>query len=260
MLAALLRPGAGRLGLLLGGGLVLVAGLTWFGGGLSLPALFMSGAAVMLMLGLAAFWQSIRSALGEAEGLGWSSAEAVLPERTALLEEKRTLLRAIKDVRYEHELGKIRDDDFARLDRAYRLRAKEVLRLLDQVLGPSLERAEALVVEALEKKAPRKKRRKKAGPTCSECGTTNDRDAKHCKECGSAVGRRICTACDTENDADAKFCKGCATPLASGSGSEPVRTPGAKADDPDTTDAERAVDSTEGAPAVAADQPTSEEE
>ncbi|HJL19098.1 MAG TPA: zinc ribbon domain-containing protein [Sandaracinaceae bacterium LLY-WYZ-13_1] len=214
-----------------GGVLALVAAT----GGLSLPALFIALAAVMLMLGLAAMWQSLRAVFGGGpEALGPSAGER--PERTALLEEKATLLRAIKDISFEREVGKISEEDFARLDRAYRRRAKEVLRRLDEDLAPFVKRAERLVARELGE-APKKKRKskrgrkkgakakKKAWPTqaCPACGTDNDLDAEHCKECGARLAVRVCSGCGTENDPDAKFCKSCATSLVD----EPERRPGA---------------------------------
>lgn len=206
-----------------------VLGIT--GGGLSLPAVFIALAAVMLMLALAALWQSLRGVFG-----GGPEAYAVtgggLPERAALLEEKQTLLRAIKDIAFEREVGKISDEDFTRLDRAYRKRAKEVLRRLDQDLDPFLEKAERLVALELgeEDDGPyrrgqtkRKKRRGKKGAgkrkkkpltqECPSCGTANDLDAEHCKECGARLAPVECPNCGTENDPDAKFCKSCATSL-----------------------------------------------
>lgn len=194
------------------------------GEGLSLPALFMALAAVMLVLGLAAFWQSLRAVFG-----GGPEADAatggVLPERTALLEEKQTLLRAIKDIAFEREVGKISEEDFARLDRAYRRRAKEVLKQLDQDLDPFIAQAERLVAvelgeaeaEARKKRGKRGKGRKKKprAQACPACGTSNDLDAEHCKECGARLAPVECPSCGTENDPDAKFCKRCATSLGS---------------------------------------------
>lgn len=181
----------------------------------SLPAFFVLVAAIMFLLALAALFQSLRTALGDPTadvGL-----RATLPERAALIDEKNALLRAIKDIAYEHAVGKLSDADFERLDRAYRHRAKEVLRKLDEDLAPYLERAEKIVEARLEGSSGGKgKKRKKLGARrdCPSCGTSNAGDAVHCKECGARIEPRACPACGTENDADAKFCKKCATPLA----------------------------------------------
>ncbi len=192
----------------------------------SLHVFFMLLAALMVVLALAALFQSLRTALGDATGT--AGLRVSLPERAALVDEKNALLRAIKDIAYEHAVGKLSDADFERLDRAYRHRAKEVLRKLDEDLAPFLERAEKIAGESAGQPAapaetgPRKKGHKKkkekakAAPRrdCPSCGTSNPADAEHCKECGARVAPVACDACGTANDADAKFCKKCAAPLA----------------------------------------------
>ncbi len=202
-----------------------------------LPTVFMVLAGSMIMLGLAALWQSLRSAFGGGPSLG-GDAGIGLPERAALVAEKQTLLRAIKDIQFERELGKISEEDFDRLDKAYRRRAKRVLALLDQDLEPYLRRAEKDIADAMgeaEDRGPyrrgaarRKKGQGKAKPAekklrgveCPACGVDNDRDAVHCKACAARVAPQICAKCGTENDPDAKFCKACAKKLGSGDDAE----------------------------------------
>ena len=53
-----------------------------------LPAVFMSLAGVMVMLGLAALWQSLRSAFGGGPALT-GDVNTGLPERAALLAAKK---------------------------------------------------------------------------------------------------------------------------------------------------------------------------
>lgn len=112
----------------------------------------MALAALTLVLALVALWNSLRVVLGAAGGAvegAHSLASAELPDRAALLDEKKSLLRAIKDLEYEHAVGKIGEEDFQRLDQAYRLRAKEVLALLDADLAPYRAKAEALLASAV---------------------------------------------------------------------------------------------------------------
>ncbi|GAB4202620.1 MAG: hypothetical protein OHK0013_16050 [Sandaracinaceae bacterium] len=111
-----------------------------------LPPVFIALAAIALLLALVALWNSLRIAFGSpSDGAASSLAGDELPDRAALLDEKKSLLRAIKDLEYEHAVGKIGVEDFERLDRAYRLRAKEVLALLDKDLAPYQQRAEAVL-------------------------------------------------------------------------------------------------------------------
>ncbi len=192
--------------------------------GLSLPGLFMALAAVMMVLALSALLQSLRHAFGGTADALVSS----LPERAALVDEKNALLRAIKDIAFEREVGKLSEEDFARLDRAYRLRAKEVLKKLDEDIEPFLARAEGILRQQQQgentppnKKKKTKKKHKRAATKpaaakrreCARCGTRNPADAAWCKECRASLLPLVCSVCDAENDPDAKFCIKCASTL-----------------------------------------------
>lgn len=94
--------------------------------------------------------------LEEALSLGAPSAEE---------EQKRAVLRALKDLEYERAVGKISDEDYASLAEHYRGEAKRLLRAVDRDLSPERERAERLLAERLaaaNAKAPGNKRRAKA--------------------------------------------------------------------------------------------------
>jgi hypothetical protein len=101
---------------------------------------------VILLAALAAIFFSVRGALaGPDEApleLGTDGAE-----RAALLDEKNVLLRALKDIENEHALGKLSDEDRARLEADYRARARDVLARLDRDLGSYLDKARALTGE-----------------------------------------------------------------------------------------------------------------
>jgi hypothetical protein len=120
-----------------------------------LPLLFMVLASTALLLALVALWSSLRRALAATTEGGPSLEGAELPDRAALLDEKKSLLRAIKDLEYEHAVGKISPEDFKRLDLAYRVRAKEVIALLEQDLAPYQAKAEALLEARVGAAAPR---------------------------------------------------------------------------------------------------------
>lgn len=162
--------GSGRGWMLLGLGVVSVF-VAVFAASRSLPAFFMALAAVMAMLALAALFQSLRVAFGDREGT--VGLRTSLPGRAALIDEKNVLLRAIKDIAYEREVGKLSEADHARLDRAYRLRAKEVLRRLDEDLAPYLAKAERMIADTpststdAASPAPAKKSKKKGKPAAS---------------------------------------------------------------------------------------------
>jgi hypothetical protein len=78
--------------------------------------------------------------LEEAISLGAPSAEE---------EQKRAVLRALKDLEYERAVGKISEEDYASLAEHYRTEAKRLLRVVDKDLGPERERAERILAERL---------------------------------------------------------------------------------------------------------------
>jgi hypothetical protein len=78
--------------------------------------------------------------LEEALSLGAPSAEE---------EQKRAVLRALKDLEYERAVGKISEEDYASLAEHYRNEAKRLLRAVDRDLSPERERAERILAERL---------------------------------------------------------------------------------------------------------------
>lgn len=156
---------------------------------MSLPALFIGLAGVTLVLALMALWQSLRVVFG-APNRAASSAPLRTHQRRALLDEKVSLLRSIKELTFDKEVGKVSDEDFQRLNADYRARAKRVLRELDQDLEPFIGEAEALVSNAL---AIASEKRSADSPAplakgeCPKCGTRNDEDARFCKHCASPL-------------------------------------------------------------------------
>jgi hypothetical protein len=86
-----------------------------------------AGAALIAIILL--FWSSLQSLTGsapltleEALGMGAPRAEE---------EQKRAVLRALKDLEYERSVGKISDEDYAELSSRYRAEAKRLIRALD---------------------------------------------------------------------------------------------------------------------------------
>jgi hypothetical protein len=113
---------------------------------------FLVAAGTALLLGIWVFWSSLHNLSGdapltldEALNLGAPSAEE---------EQKRAVLRALKDLEYERAVGKISDADYNQLSERYRQDAKRLLRLVDRDLTPERERAERLLEERLAGLSP----------------------------------------------------------------------------------------------------------
>lgn len=140
------------------------------------------------LVGFAA-WRTFAPLAGSDDGTG----PQILGGRTraALEREKALALRAIKDLEFDHAMGKVSDKDFQEMAVRLRGRAAGLLHQLDAGTGYR---------EAIDKEIERRVGRistgspgaaDKARPTthaCPSCATANDADARFCKHCGAALG------------------------------------------------------------------------
>ncbi len=117
-----------------------------------LPFIFMALSAVALLSSISFVWASLRSLLGGERELYIEQSSAVR-RRMELLDEKEAALKSLKDLEFEHQVGKLSDEDFARLDAEFRQRAKRIMRTLDEDLREHREKARKLVEAELKKPA-----------------------------------------------------------------------------------------------------------
>ena len=154
-----------------------------------LPIVFIVLASLALVLTLLWLWQSLRHAFVHTLAAPQAS-DVVSPERASLLQEKQTLLLALKDLESERDAGKLSSDDYRELNDQYRKRAREVLRELDAMLAPHRERARGLLsgsAAAESSKAPQPAAAQSAAASCKSGGAGNDGDAVFCKKCGTRL-------------------------------------------------------------------------
>lgn len=129
------------------------------------------------LVGFAA-WRTLAPLTGREDAAG----PQILGGRTraALEREKALVLRAIKDLEFDHAMGKVSDKDFSEMTARLRARAAGLLRQLDAGAGYR---------EQIEKEiAKRVGRPPSTTKTCAACSTPNDGDARFCKHCGAALG------------------------------------------------------------------------
>jgi hypothetical protein len=140
--------------------------------------------------------------------------------RAALEREKTLVLRSIKDLEFDHAMGKVSDKDFAEMGARLRARAAGLIRQLDA--GSSYQKAiEAEIERRVGPKVTRaadastnsgssapESRDDKAPPPAEQIATSapvlEQRDRK-----AEEKGAKLCLSCCTPNDPDARFCKGC---------------------------------------------------
>ena len=109
--------------------------------------------------------------------------------RAALEREKTLVLRSIKDLEFDHAMGKVSDKDFSEMGARLRGRAAGLIRQLDA--GTSYRQAIEAEIEKRVRSKPAEKPAEK--PVVEQQKTTT----------------KICLSCCTQNDPDARFCKGC---------------------------------------------------
>jgi hypothetical protein len=134
-----------------------------------------------------------------------------------LREERRRLLRAINELKFDYEMGKLSEADYKAVRHGYELRAVEVMRDLDDAaeLHPELRRE--LQARGLSMPPATDSRRDEGRfarvPPASGGRVEGDVDAPT-PERADEGKTRACAACKGQNDRDAKFCKHCGKELA----------------------------------------------
>jgi len=113
--------------------------------GLEVALLVIAAGALVLVIAL--LWASVAGLSGdtpltldEALGMGAPSTEE---------EQKRAVLRALKDLDYERSVGKISEQDFREFSERYRAEARRLIAAVDASLGPSHALAEKLAADRL---------------------------------------------------------------------------------------------------------------
>jgi ribosomal protein L40E len=112
--------------------------------------------------------------------------------RAALEREKTLVLRSIKDLEFDHAMGKVSDKDFSEMGARLRGRAAGLIRQLDA--GTSYR--QAIEAEIEKRVGPKPEVKPAAAPAIAVAATEETRT-------------KICLSCCTQNDSDARFCKGC---------------------------------------------------
>jgi ribosomal protein L40E len=174
-----------------------VAGAIIVGALASVGSALLVFAAGALLGAIGLFWASVRTLSGDAPlPADFEMMAADRHGKGALVEEKRRLLRALKDLDNEHELGKIDDVDYQSLLAHYREEAKVVMRRIDVQVVPFREEAERLARDYLRKRSVAPRIEPTASATempqpkrvmCAACNASNETDAAFCKQCGSSM-------------------------------------------------------------------------
>ena len=131
------------------------------------PAALLVLSAAVMAAGVIGFTLH-RALSGFAGGLAHEESPLGDRERDAMLSEKALVLRSIKELEFDRATGKLSDADFHEMNQRLRARALSLMAALERPQRPTAPAHED-VVHAL---------------ACPACQTTNDEDAKFCKQCG----------------------------------------------------------------------------
>src|ERR1700742_4414292 len=118
--------------------------------GVQLVVLSLAGGALILVIMLV--WGSVQALAGESE-LSFEEAFS-MGARSAEEEQKRAVLRALKDLEYERSVGKISDEDYQEYAARYRAEAKRLIRTMDESMAEARKRVEQDLAKRLEKLGP----------------------------------------------------------------------------------------------------------
>jgi len=183
--------------------------------GVQLVVLILSGGALLLVIWL--LWSSVQALTGGSE-LTFEEAFS-MGARSAEEEQKRAVLRALKDLEYERSVGKISDDDYQEYATRYRAEAKRLIQGLEENLSDGRKQVEAELARRASKKAgeakPKVARESDSnGDSPPESGESDAPPSVPSEPEPSSAETRDCPACQVKNELDARFCKACGKSMA----------------------------------------------
>jgi predicted RNA-binding Zn-ribbon protein involved in translation (DUF1610 family) len=163
-----------------------------------------------LLIAFAALLAVAYPILSKARGGGPVSASA---EETVdeLLAQRDAVFQALRELRFDHEVGKITDEDYVIFEGSLKQTAANSLRALDEWesgadrdLGEALEAAGAARVIAPSEGAI----------VCPRCGRPAGPEDKFCRRCGAplpeaADAEAVCPNCGRPVEAGDEFCASC---------------------------------------------------
>jgi len=212
-------------------GILMVLMVGVFGADLEPPTFALAVAAAVLIYAL-------RAMFGVVHALARPDVLATLHEQRAgqaareeLRDEQKRVLKAIKELDFDHQMGKLSDPDHAELARTYRLRAVELMRSLDGTatgVHPELAHRLGLSGGRASDEASRPTTEQELDETFVSPpapveevrpGTAVDvpekiEDMSTGKITESTTEARICGPCGAVNEVDARFCKACGKEIA----------------------------------------------
>jgi hypothetical protein len=192
-----------------------IAAGSWFG--VQLAVLTLAGSALLLVIWL--LWSSVQALAGESE-LSFEEAFS-LGTRTAEEEQKRAVLRALKDLEYERSVGKISEDDYHEYSARYRAEAKRLIQSLDESLSEGRKAVELELKRRLARFSDNGAATEEPQPSAESSASDSEEVSESAVDSpkSAPLETRPCAACEIKNELDARFCKACGKAMAEEIGS-----------------------------------------
>lgn len=147
-----------------------------------------------------------------------------------LLARRDAAFQALRELNFDHRVGKITDDDFAAFEAHLKQHAAETLRALDRWEAESGDDIEAAMEQAIRSRKAGLTSQPTGEPparpdgrTCPKCGKPALTADKFCGKCGTALSARVlvmappasltCPQCGQPHHSDDRFCGKCGAPL-----------------------------------------------
>ncbi len=134
--------------------------------------------------------------------------------RAAVEREKNLLLRSIKELEFDHAMGKVADNDFHDMSARLRSRAVRLLQELDSTSSGYRDLIERELAKRLVKAGTTAGTPVVAQDSSPAVGASVAQDfSPALDEPATPAAAGVCPSCATVNDDDARFCKSCGTKL-----------------------------------------------
>lgn len=97
-----------------------------------------------------------------------------------LVEDREALYDAIRELDFDHRMGKVEEDDYRATRSRYESRAVELIKAIEETAAPAQD-----IEDRIEREIAAL--RQKDTTTCAGCGSTTPAGARFCPQCGKAL-------------------------------------------------------------------------
>lgn len=145
-----------------------------------------------------------------------ASARETLEE---LLAQREAAFQALRELAFDHQVGKITDEDFVAFEANLKLHAADVLRALDRWEAEADADLDDALEQAVRARRAALRESQDDSVACPACGSPAAADDKFCPACGATLtapqpaASPACPRCGRPAEPGDRFCAGCGQAL-----------------------------------------------